>query len=344
MQLEEGEAFMCRHRIDLTIVRFAVVMMLIGCVLSAPLQARPAQGQIPPATPQPGSSAPTTPQTTPVASPVAGTPQATTAGGKTLGTPQATAAVDDKRRSACLHYVTVLAGREKDSAALANPELQALARRFPDLTTCGAVAGDSEALCKAMGQGEGKAPCRMTWSTYRDLRANQKGGRFVFPDAVFEHCGTEIAPIICEKMHEAAESGDPKKCEWGTSQVPDITPDPKHHPMKLDAAALRTTFPTFCRALVTLDKPLCGRIADPDIKRVCGELIDRNAVYANGLKGLAESADEPGRTLAKAALGQADACEPYAKPARDWCAQYGGMPAPSGTAPPTTGSAAPTPG
>src|SRR5262249_29840943 len=123
MQLEEGEAFMCRHRIDLTIVRSAVVMMLIGYVLSAPLQARPAQGQIPPETPQPGSSARTPPQTTPVASPVAGTPQATAAGGKTLGTPQATAAVDDKRRSACLHYVAVLAGREKDSAALANPEL-----------------------------------------------------------------------------------------------------------------------------------------------------------------------------------------------------------------------------
>ncbi len=281
----------------------------------------------------------TPPASTPAGAPAA-TPVQTPAGENRSAAPVETPTADAKVAEHCDRLIAVLSGRDKDEKLLKSAELQKLAQVFRDLATCGAVASDSPALCKAMGETDAHSGCLLMQGTFQLLRAHPKGGRLLFTTGSYEHCRTEITPVICEKLRDAVAANDASKCEWKPGEKPEAIPaDARHHPKALTAAQVRTDFPLMCRALVTLDKSLCSQIKDPDSKRVCADVIERNAVYAAGLKSMAESAPQPQRDLAKAALGQADACQPYTDAARKACMGIGvvgasGTPAATAGAPP----------
>ncbi len=287
----------------------------------------------------------TPPPGTPAGTPAAvATPIQPTAGESRPAPSLETPTVDAKRAEECDRLIAALSGQSKDDKLLKSPQLQKLAQESRDLATCGAVASDSPALCKAAGETDAHNGCLLMQATFQLLRAHPKGGRLFFTSGSYEHCRTEITPLICEKLRDAVAANDPSKCGWKPGEKPEaISSDPRHHPQALSAAAVRTDFPVMCRALVTLDKALCSQIKDPDSKRVCADVIDRNAVYATGLKAMAESAPQPQRNLAKAALGQADACDSYADAARKACLGTGPVVA-SGTPAAATGTpAAPPP-
>jgi hypothetical protein len=286
----------------------------------------------------------TPPAGTPAGAPAAvTTPAQPTAGENRPAGPAETPTADAKRAEQCDRLIAVLSGRDKDEKLLKSPELQKLAEEFRDLATCGAVASDSPALCKAAGETDAHNGCLLMQATFQLLRAHPKGARLFFTTGSYEHCRTEITPLICEKLRDAAAANDPSKCEWKPGEKPEAIPaDPRHHPKALTAAEVRTDFPLMCRALVTLDKSLCSQIKDSDTKRVCADVIERNAVYATGLKAMAESAPQPQRNLAKAALGQADACESYAAAARSACLGTGPVGV-SGTPAAATGAPATPP-
>jgi hypothetical protein len=115
----------------------------------------------------------------------------------------------------------------------------------------------------------------------------------MFPDVKYEMCRTDpkLAPI-CDRLRDAARSGDPNECA-GTGDEE-----------------------TSCRAALTLDKSLCVKAKD---KYGCEKAIDANLVFAKGLKALAESGPPREQAFAKAALGDPDACAPFAKVAVTSC-------------------------
>jgi hypothetical protein len=284
------------------------------------------------------AGAQTPPPGTPAGAPAAVTPVQPTAGENRQAAPIETPTVNAKRAEECDRLIAVLSGQNKDDKLLKSPQLQKLAQESRDLATCGAVASDSPALCKAAGETDAHNGCLLMQATFQELRAHPKGGRLFFTTGSYEHCRTEITPLICEKLRDAVAANDASKCGWKPGEKPEAIPaDPRHHPKALSAAEVRTDFPVMCRALVTLDKSLCSQIKDPDTKHVCADVIERNAVYATGLKAMAESAPQPQRNLAKAALGQADACESYADTARKACLGTGPVGA-SGTPAAATGA------
>src|SRR6185369_16718461 len=102
----------------------------------------------------------------------------------------------------------------------------------------------------------------------------------------------EIASI-CDRWRTAARSGDPNECT-GMGKME-----------------------TECRAELTLDESLCAKTEEPE---GCKKAIAVNRVYAKGLKSVAESGPPRDRALAKAALGERDACAPFVEAALGTCA------------------------
>lgn len=213
----------------------------------------------------------------------------------------------------CERVVAALAGR---GGSIKTPQAEGLARAVPELPLCGAVLSDSKAPCAALGSEAGN--CENRWFVFHDLRANPKGRGFVFPE--FQNCASDPnLAKYCKGLREAAMSGDPDKCPKGPVEGT-------------------------CRALISLDPAMCDKLPKDDngdgLDRVrgCKERIAEYQPRAKGLKELAESGPEADRPLAKAALGQKDACAAYEKKAMDVCGK-GIPPVPPTTAP----TVAPTP-
>ena len=145
-----------------------------------------------------------------------------------------------------------------------------------------------------------------------------EGRSFMFNDINLQGCRsvTELAPL-CDGIRAAMRSGDPQKC------------------------ASLGKLESICRAYVTLDTKLCksGDPNDPYAKNAaadCVKKIQSKAVLAKGLKELAASGPPRERELAKAALGQADACASLEQEAVKACAAATPVPPPpppAGTSP-----------
>lgn len=242
-----------------------------------------------------------------------GTPGAAKAG---TTTPGATSKGDAK--ASCQRYLGILAGRQQDGALLHNAEAQSIARLAPDLTTCGAVARDSDEPCNLLGDPE-KNACRGNRGIYHELRKSEKRVS-IFGDVVFEDCRADkqLAPY-CETLRAATRSGDAKKCP----------------PQNLGA---------YCRAAIALDPSLC-KYTGTDTEgpqRDCVKTVEKLKSLAPGLKGLAKSGPSPDREFAKAALGEADACAPYEQKAMDACVANLTKPVESPTAGPASAPNPPT--
>jgi hypothetical protein len=112
----------------------------------------------------------------------------------------------------------------------------------------------------------------------------------MFPDFKYEMCRTDpkLAPF-CDRLRQAARSGDPDECTGTGDQE------------------------SGCRAALLLDESRCGKTEG------CKKAIEANRVFSKGLKALAESGPPRERALAKAALGDADACTSFAEAAVGVC-------------------------
>lgn len=213
----------------------------------------------------------------------------------------------------CERYTSAIAGGIKDKALLEKSELRTIVNALPELALCGAVKADSDALCKLMQHGLDATECRAKQSTFHELRTNPKGRGFMFNDVQFESCNNfEPLKPYCKTFREAARAGDAGKCA-GLGEVASM-----------------------CKALITMDKSLCqapkggafegkdkskpdsGTYAQ-DMAKDCVQQIEKMADYGKGLKALAESSSPIESELAKAALGQADACSSWAKAAMPKC-------------------------
>ena len=235
------------------------------------------------------------------------------------------------QRSECERYMVVLSGRSADAKLMQEPRIREFAAAAPDLVTCGAVRKNSEDLCKTLLSGTGsdstgsgfipEGPyknCREQWATFNELRTHPEGRSFMFNDINLQGCRsvTEMAPL-CDGIRAAMRSGDPQKC------------------------ASLGKLESICRAYVTLDTKLCksGDPNDPYAKNAaadCVKKIQSKAVLAKGLKELAASGPPRERELAKAALGQADACASLEQEAVKACAAATPVPPPpppAGTSP-----------
>lgn len=186
-------------------------------------------------------------------------------------------------KSQCEDRVARLVG--KSSAALRDPDVQALAKATPRLALCAAIVRDSDEPCDLLPADQAKS-CRKSRSTYRDLR-DPKARGYIFPDAEYQECkkSPEYASV-CDPMRNAIRSGNPDLCPSGQP------------------------FNAVCRASITLNPELCPT-DDPD----CKKDIQRWKTYADGLEALKKSGSAEDRALAAAALGEADACNPIAKSA-----------------------------
>lgn len=245
--------------------------------------------------------------------------------------------------SACEKYVAVLSGRKQDPALLDNAELKGLGIQATDLVTCGAVLSDSDVLCTRLIPVE-HGPTKMCLhmrAMFHELRAYPQGRSFMLNDVDWEDMRPlrERAPAAMDAFRDALRSADAAKC----AQAGDLQ--------------------SICRAYVNLDKSLCqlqGELAQAEVpvprrkegepatvkakdvlEDACRETIDSRAFLGQGLKKLAESAPARERELAKAALGQADACAVYAQGAMDLCAGKITTPVP-GAGVPATPEPAPT--
>jgi hypothetical protein len=187
--------------------------------------------------------------------------------------------------------VAVLSGKKKDDALLGDPKVKAVLARSFDLVACRAVAADSDEPCALVS--EQRDECRLLRGVFHELRANPQGRSYVFPDVKYEMCRSDpkLAPI-CDRLRDAARSGDPNECTGTGSQETD------------------------CRAALKLDPSLCEKAEDPD---GCRKGIEFNRVFAPGLRALADSGPPREQALAKAALGDADACTPFAEAAVGSC-------------------------
>lgn len=194
--------------------------------------------------------------------------------------------------SRCDEYVAVLSGNKKDAALLADPKVKAIVARSFDLVACRAVAADSDEPCALLS--DQREECRVLRGVFHELRVNPQGRSFMFPDVKYEMCRAdkELAPI-CDRLRDAARSGDPQACAGTGSQE------------------------TNCRAALGLDPSLCEKAEDP---HGCRKGVELNRVFAKGIKALAESGPAREQTFAKAALGEDDACAPFAKAAAESCA------------------------
>jgi hypothetical protein len=242
------------------------------------------------------------------------------------------------RQSDCEKHVAALAG--KDQASLKDPAVTAMAAGAPDLVTCLAVKQDSRAVCDSLvSTQEGKTQyssaardCIYMQSIFHEARAYPKGTSFTFSDIEMEQCEDRKS---CEALREATRSGDEAKCD-----------------------ALRA-FKSICRAFVKLDKSLCrveGKLegfkganeadAASKIEEGCRTTIDSRSFLARGLQAVADSGSGKERTLARAALGQPDACKEHEQTALKAClaassASPPAPPVPAEKAPPAPAEKAP---
>jgi len=240
---------------------------------------------------------------------------APTPGGSPRPESKVTSSESEPTSSRCEDYVAVFTGTtatKKDDPMLADPKFQALAGQSFDLLACRAVATDSDAPCALIPKQEEE--CRYSRSVFHELRTNPNGRSFMFPDLKYEMCRTDpkLAPF-CDRLRDAARSGDPSKCKGTGDQE------------------------AGCRAAIALDESLCGKTEG------CKKAIEANRVFAKGLKALAESGPARERALAKAALGDADACTSFAEATARICSDLAApktptskattVPAPSRSAP-----------
>ena len=287
------------------IVRAIRIVPLVTCmVVVSSSSDQPACAQAPDAAP-PGASQPTAPSaaSTPEMKPPAPDPAAW--------------------RSTCERYVAALSGDAKQHALLNAADVQDLAKRVPDLLTCSAVKDDSDAPCKLLGDEKAINSCRAQRSIFHELRTYPNGRAFMFNDVQFEDCGNfkALAPY-CESFRAAARAGDASKCEaLGELQ-------------------------SNCRAQITLDKSLCtapkgenfqghdkgsSKTYGDNMAKDCESQVESMAIYTKGMKAVAESGSPLDRQLAKAALGEADACAPSAQAAMKTCIANPGTGLPSDT-------------
>jgi hypothetical protein len=228
------------------------------------------------------------------------------------------------RRAVCERYVAFLSGRERDDALLDNPDVQALAQQSADLVMCGSVVRDSDLLCRRFFPTE-RGPsivCRHMWSIFHELRAHPKGRSFMFDDIDREEWQSppSVDSATCDALQEALRSGDVNKC------------------------ARSGDLESVCRAYMRLDQSLCrvhGRLAEVELpsrkagepeklklktvlEESCRETIESRAPLARGLTAIAKTGPPRERELAKAALGQTDACASYAQSALQSCVENAG--------------------
>lgn len=190
--------------------------------------------------------------------------------------------------SRCEANIAGLVGN--DSAALGDPDVQALAKRRPMLAACGAVVRDSDEPCGLLTDDDEKS-CRKTRMTFHELRDPAKRG-FIFSDEEYRDCVASIGASVCDAIRTAIGAGDPSQC-------------PAKQP-----------FGAVCRATITLDPSLCPKEGAKECKRD----VEHWKTFADGLAGLRKSGTPEERALAAAALGEADACTPIAQSALEDCA------------------------
>lgn len=292
-----------------------------------------------PPTPTPTSTTRHTPTLTPVP-PATDTPQPLAPETPTVPSTPNVEATISTGRTLCERYVAAISGTEKDSPLLDTPEVQELAQ-IPDLAICGAVVHDSDTVCKRLYAASQILTdvCVRMRSIFHELRAYPGHSRsFMFDDVDLAGCRSlaSLPPGTCDATREALRSGDAKKCaQTGDGE-------------------------SICRAYLSLDASLChaqGKLTEAkglgDEKRSaksviedrCKRQIETRAVFAKGLKELAQSGPALERALARAALGQRDACASFAQAALDRCVQKAKARGP-GTAAivaPVPGSPAPAP-
>jgi hypothetical protein len=243
-------------------------------------------------------------------------PGSETAGATPASTPDVAA-----RRATCEEYVGALSGDPKRHALLESAEVQDLAKRTPDLLTCRAVKDDSDEPCKLLGDEKAIKSCRARRSIFHEWRAYPNGRAFMFNDVQFEDCRNFKAfEPYCEAFRAAARAGDASKC------------------------TAVGEFQSLCRALITLDKSLCsapkgkefqGRDKGnsqtwaEEVAKDCERQVESMALYPKGMKAVADSGAPLDRQLAKAALGQPDACAPSVDHAIEACVARSSAPIPS---------------
>jgi hypothetical protein len=227
--------------------------------------------------------------------------QGAAAGTPVAGTPVWATPVPSRAprsRSDCERYIAALAGRG-DRKLLDDAAVQDLAGKVPALVTCGAVASKSDALCAPLGDVDA-ALCRKRWSMIEDLRSNPKGRAFIFSERDYQSCVKDerMAPF-CDGLRAAAASGDPGKCPPGK-------------------------FQSVCKAVVSLDKSMCEQATthpegSGELRDWCIKAVEMNTAFSKGLDELAKSGPPLERNLARAALGQGDACAAYEAEAMKSC-------------------------
>jgi hypothetical protein len=236
--------------------------------------------------------------------------------------------------SDCQRYIGALSGEKKDKDLLAEPSVQALAPEVADLIACIAVKTDSEAACAPLiatlpsgqkGYSNEAKDCLYTQATYHEARAYPKGTSFLFSEMEWRQCDE---PKVCAALREATRTGDETKCA--------------------DSGA----FASICRAYVKMDPSLCrveGSLPkrsgeEAAVAENCKKAIETRGFLARGLKALADSGSKQEQALARAALGQADACAQLERAALDKCEARYAPPTAAAPASPSPATASPAPG
>jgi hypothetical protein len=216
---------------------------------------------------------------------------------------------DDQQR--CESYLPVLRGAKPGSAMLADPGLKKVAALSPDLVKCGAVAADSDELCKLLWVPD-VDECRRLRFTFHELRANPNSREFLVSEEDIKNCRKDLPKYklpasLCDDFRAALRAGDPSKCpKFDTQGRADVQGSEG-----------------WCQAIVALDTSKCTSIGGIDDreqgKEACERIINRGKSFAKGINELAKSGTPLERALAKAALKQPDACKPFEATALKLC-------------------------
>lgn len=240
-------------------------------------------------------------------------------GGETPGATKKT--VDSAERAKCQSVAAAFGKRTANSALLGSPEARVLGMQNPQLVMCTAVLTDSDEPCKRYlpvehGPSNG---CLQLRAIFHELRTYPGKPTYMFTDLDWQLCrNNPDFTEACDKLRAALRSGNEKEC-----------------------AGIGIGEP-LCRAAFSGDKAKCdlkvvvakSEVARPDPKQGepktlnvaemiagdCHEKLETRAWLKDGLKQLAESAPPQERALARAALGQADACSELVDQAVARCA------------------------
>ena len=201
------------------------------------------------------------------------------------------------KRSACQRAVDVLSGATEDASVLTSPEVRLLAKQAPDLVICGAVRRDSDAPCnKLLGKDRlQEIDClsmRSTSTRSRRLRRAEAS------------CSTTSSSPSARRAAPASPSRFPHRTACRRHAQCDALGD----------------YAYLCRAFITMDPKVCSTRTAKGEGPDCEKVIERNALYAKGLEGIAASGGLRDRELAKAAMGINLACAALAQTAMDTCA------------------------